>query len=545
MPILNWLTRDKNIRTTQCVPYSLLEEVPNLSVGEKDTGNMLIQGDNLKALKALLPFYAGRIQCIYIDPPFNTKQAFPKYDDNLEHSIWLEMMYSRIEYIYELLCQEGSMFVHLDDNELDYAKIISDEVFQRKNFVSRITLKARSPSAFSTVNPGVFKASEYLLWYCKNKSFMYQDRIWVPRDPDPAYNKFISNVDDHYKYWKIEPLSPYLKNISQSTNSHKTIQKKVNKFIVQHSKKVVRLAEIDDRGAGQDIVEAKKQSVSLPNKVICHKRNFHEDIYILDGKQILFYSKNIRNIDGELTPARMLTNIWDDISWEGIAKEGNVRFPKAKKPERLIRRCLQLVTKPGDLVLDSFLGSGTTAAVAHKMGRHYIGIEMGEQAKKLCLPRLRNVVSGEQSGISKIVNWHGGGGFRFYRLGPPVFDEEGRIRTDIHFPVLAAHIWFSETDRPWDGNNDSPLLGLHEGCAYALLYNGILGDRSPGGGNVLTRATLALIRDEVAKFHPDFVRLNSNYPITIYGEQSRLMPSTLDREHITFKQTPYDITVRV
>ena len=210
------------------------------------------------------------------------------------------------------------------------------------------------------------------------------------------------------------------------------------------------------------------------------------------------------------------------------------------KPERLIQRILHIATNPSDLVLDSFLGSGTTAAVAHKMERRYIGIEMGDHAVSHCVPRLRKVIEGEQGGISKSVNWQGGGGFRFYRLGPPVFDEDGQIRSDIQFSVLAAHVYFSETGHPWSGKGDSPFLGLHDGRAYALLYNGILGDKRPGGGNVLTRATLAHIREEIAKVHPD-----ADGPLTVYGEQSRLMPQTLEREGIIFKQTPYDVKARM
>ena len=164
----------------------------------------------------------------------------------------------------------------------------------------------------------------------------------------------------------------------------------------------------------------------------------------------------------------------------------------------MIERILHIATNPGDLVLDSFLGSGTTAAVAHKMGRRYIGIEMGEHAVTHCAPRLKKVIDGEQGGISEGVGWKGGGGFRFYRLGPPVFDEDGHIRPDISFPVLAAHIWFGETATPWTATRRTPFLGIHDGRAFALLYNGILGDKRPEGGNVLTRATLALIRAAIA-----------------------------------------------
>ena len=219
----------------------------------------------------------------------------------------------------------------------------------------------------------------------------------------------------------------------------------------------------------------------------------------------------------------------------------SLSFP-TPKPERLIQRILHIATNPGDLVLDSFLGSGTTAAVAHKMGRRWIGVEMGEHAVTHCAPRLNKVIEGEQGGVSESVGWTGGDGFRFYRLGPAVFDQDGQISPNVRFPVLAAHVWFSETDRPWNGTGDSPFLGLHGGRGYALLYNGVLGDKRPNGGNVLTRAMLALIREEMAMAHSGFVRKNPGYPLTVYGEQSRLRPATLDRECITFKQTPYDLS---
>ncbi len=209
------------------------------------------------------------------------------------------------------------------------------------------------------------------------------------------------------------------------------------------------------------------------------------------------------------------------------------------KPVSLIERLLTLSTNPGDLALDSFLGSGTTAAVAHKMNRRYIGIEMGDHAVTHCVPRLKKVIDGEQGGISASVGWQGGGGFRFYRLGPPVFDEDGQIRADIAFPVLAAHIWFSETGTPWTATDNTPFIGFHDGRAFVLLYNGILGDKRPAGGNVLTRATLAIVRAAIAAADPAFAG-----PVTIYGEQSRIAAATLENDGLTFKQTPYDVKAR-
>ena len=177
------------------------------------------------------------------------------------------------------------------------------------------------------------------------------------------------------------------------------------------------------------------------------------------------------------------------------------------------------------------------------MDRRYIGIEMGEHAVTHCAPRLDKVTAGEQGGISKSVGWQGGGGFRFYRLGPSVFDEAGRIRRDVRFPVLAAHVWFSETGHPWrktrHARGGSPLLGVYDGCAYALLYNGVLGDKRPGGGNVLTRATLGVIRAEIATRYAGF-----DGPLTVYGERSLLRKLTLDRKRIVFKQTPYEVKAR-
>ena len=237
--------------------------------------------------------------------------------------------------------------------------------------------------------------------------------------------------------------------------------------------------------------------------------------------------------------------IWDDVGLnQHAAREIELIFGEkaafeTPKPEGLLRRVLEMATNPGDLVLDSFLGSGTTAAVAHKMGRRYIGIEMGQHAVTHCAPRLKKVIDGEQGGISESVGWKGGGGFRFYRLGPPVFDEEGHIRRDISFPVLAAHIWFSETATPWSATQLTPFLGIREGRAFALLYNGILGDKRPAGGNVLTRATLALIRAAIAKADAAFAG-----PVTVYGEQSRIAAPTLNRAAVTFKQTPYDVKAR-
>ena len=263
------------------------------------------------------------------------------------------------------------------------------------------------------------------------------------------------------------------------------------------------------------------------------------------GKAIPRVKKFLAEVKGGVVPATWWGHT--DAGTNAEAKQevrelldGNVEIFLTPKPEKLVRQVLTVATNPGDLVLDSFLGSGTTAAVAHKMGRRWIGVEMGEHAVTHCAPRLQKVVGGDQGGISESVGWKGGGGFRFYRLGPPAFDANGSICPDIEFSTLAAHVWFSETGTSWNGDGGSPLLGIHNGQAWALLYNGVLGDKRPSGGNVLTRGTLALIREKVAGAAQEFIG-----PLTVYGEQSRLAPETLEREGIVFKQTPYDIRSRV
>jgi len=512
MPILNWLTRDEDIRTAQHVPYRLLEEVPELSAGDGGAGNMLIQGDNLEALKALLPFYAGRVKCIYIDPPYNTRSAFEHYDDNLEHTQWLAMMWPRLELLRDLLAEDGSIWVSIDDNEGHYLKVIMDEVFGRRNFIANTLWQ----KVFSPKNTARHFSDDHdhILIFARNAD------KWVP-NPMPRSDR----MNKGYKNPDNDPRGPWTSGDVSARNFY---------------------------GAGRYAITCPSGRVIAGPPNGMYWRVSEERFWEMDRDGRIWWGK-----DGNNTPRikRFLTEVkqgvvpqtlWmntevgntQEAKKEVVALFGEVNF-MTPKPERLVQRIINIATDPDDLVLDSFLGSGTTAAVAHKMGRRYIGIEMGEHAHTHCAPRLQKVIEGEKGGISEAMGWQGGGGFRFYRLGPSVFDEEGHIRQDIRFPVLAAHVWFSETDRPWDRNGDSPLLGIHDGRAQALLYNGILGDKRPGGGNVLTRATLALIREDIAKLAPDF-----DGPLTVYGEQSRLTPATLDRERITFKQTPYDVKAR-
>ena len=545
MPILNWLTRNNDTHSADRVPYRLLGDSSDHSAGERDTRNMLIQGDNLEALKALLPFYAGRVKCIYIDPPYNTKSAFEHYDDNLEHSQWLAMMWPRMILLSEFLSEDGSIWVSLDDNQAHYLKVIGDEVFGRKNFILDIAWQKRDGPPNDRK---IGMIHEHILVWAKHREGDSKQTLAEKRfNLMPRTEK----ADAQYDVFR-EPSGP------DPNGAFRKIDTTANAKGGRFTQKLYY--PITNPYTGEEI---------FPRPGTCWRHN-KEEMGRLQSEGRLYWG-----VKGTAkTPMRKLylfeakqgmsaPSVWSGLALNQHASSemekifGQKAAFETPKPERLIERILHIATNPGDLVLDSFLGSGTTAAVAHKMGRQYIGIEMGDHAVTHCVPRLKKVIEGEQGGISEAVNWQGGGGFRFYRLGPPVFDEDGHIHPDIRFPVLASHIWFSETDQPWAGafaltaskgktcnEHQSPLLGVKDGHAYALLYNGILGDKRPKGGNVLTRTTLSLIRKEVAKAAPEFGKGNPSYPLTIYGEQSRLTPPTLERENITFKQTPYDIKAR-
>ena len=527
MPTLHWLTRDEDLRAASRTPYRLLEEVHDHAAGDVDSGNMLIQGDNLDSLKALLPFFSGGVKCIYIDPPYNTRAAFQHYDDNLEHTKWLSMMWPRLELLRALLAEDGSIWVSIDDSEGHYLKVLMDEIFGRRNFITGfVWQKVDSPNEnMSTITPD----HEHVLCYALDAG-----AVRFKKKHDPSVLNAYPREDDEGRRHRDRLLK---KNGKASLR-----QDRPSMFYAIPGPDGVDVWPVHDDGreARWSLGREKVFEMLATNEIIWKQRKRNgEPVWVPYTRE--YAPEN---------PTRPHATILLDVKTSRQAKAHQreilpgVGIFDTVKPEHLVARIFELATEEGDLVLDSFLGSGTTAAVAHKMGRRWIGIETGDHAVTHCAPRLRKVIDGEPGGISKAVGWKGGGGFRFYRLGPPVFDAEGHIRRDVRYSVLAAHVWFSETGRPWSGNEESPLLGLHDGQAYALLYNGILGDRRPAGGNVLTRATLAGIRGEVAQSYPDLAGKHAEYPLTVYGEQSRLTPATLARERIDFKQTPYDVRAR-
>ncbi|NOU23470.1 MAG: site-specific DNA-methyltransferase [Methyloglobulus sp.] len=512
MPLLDWLNKNEAVRTVQKVPYRLLEAVPELGAGDANTENMLIQGDNLEALKALLPLYAGKVKCIYIDPPYNTRSAFEHYDDNLEHSVWLSLMYPRLELLRELLSEDGSIWVSIDDNEAHYLKVMMDEVFGRGNFVANVVWqKAYGPRSNAFL---MSDSHDHVYIYGKNKQSL---KFGLLNRSDEQTAKYRNTDNDSRGLWKPENSSISLLSGQRGKQFAKTgISENIFEIISPTGKK------------------------HLPPQNRCWAFSPKKYAELLADNRIWFGEDgngrpSIKRFLDEISAGVIPQTVWthqevghnQDASREIRELFGDSPFA-TPKPEKLLKRVLDIATNPNDLILDSFLGSGTTAAVAHKMNRRYIGIEMGDHAQTHCQPRLKKVVEGEQGGISKAVNWQGGGGFHYFRLGETIFDAHGAIHHNVRFASLAAHIWFCETRVPLATPADSPLLGIHDDTAYYLLYNGILGDRRPQGGNVLTQAVLDRLPPH-------------NGRKIIYGEASRFGKARLEAENIVFKQIPYDV----
>ncbi|MCW5592599.1 MAG: site-specific DNA-methyltransferase [Burkholderiales bacterium] len=522
MPELHWLGDGEAKREARRVPYRLLTPVEQ--VGDPAAQNLLIQGDNLEALKALLPFYAGRVKCIFIDPPYNTRSAFEHYDDNLEHSQWLSMMYPRLELLRELLAEGGSIWMTLDDNEVHYLKVICDEVLGRRNFIANMIWEKRK----SRENRRAFSFNhDHLLVYGKDK-----EAFEAKRNPLPLSAEVLSRYTNPDK----DPRGPWQSVSANAQAGHAT----PNQFY----KMPLPSGRMIDPPKGRCWLytwERMKQEIAAGNIWFGPTGDNAPRI-----KKFLGSGE-----DKGLTPETIWTA--DEVGTNDQAKKDlisllpDIPVFDNPKPESLIQRVLEIASSPGELVLDSFLGSGTTAAVAHKMGRRYIGIEMGEHAVTHCLPRLKKVIEGELGGVSEAVSWTGGGGVRFMRLGEPVFREDGCINPAVRFDTLASYLWFLETGTPHcTGIFTTPLLGIMGGetneagvtkprTALILLYNGILGDRRPHAGNVLTTPIWNGI---LAQLPPH------DGPRVIYGEACRLSRERLKSLKVTFKQIPHEIRMR-
>lgn len=421
---LTWVGKESELK----IEPRILIKNPTLSntAQDENTENLIIHGDNLLALKALESKYAGQVKCIYIDPPYNTGSAFSHYDDNLEHSIWLNLMRARIKALYNLLNNNGSMWISIDDDERDYLKVVCDEIFGRSNFVCSVIWQkkgTRSNDArwFSDTH-------DYVLVYAKDKINWKPNLLPRPEDSTKGY----SNPDnDPRGVWASGPCHAKTPN-----------EKDIYEITTPSGRKILPPA-----GTSWRFSKEKFEVLIQENRIW-----FGEH-----GDNVPRYKRFLTEVQDGFVP----TTLWlrDEVGDNQEAKK-EVKNVDSKnvfatpKPERLIQQILTLGSNAGDLVLDSFLGSGTTAAVAHKMGRRYIGIEMGDHAYTHCKVRLDKVISGEdKGGITKSANWQGGGGYNFYELAPSLVVED-----KFGNPII---------NKEYNADMLAAAMALHEGFTYA------------------------------------------------------------------------------
>lgn len=395
---LTWIGKDEK---REAIEPRILIEDPKYSYGDTESGNMLIHGDNLLALKALEQDYSGKVKCIYIDPPYNTGSAFEHYDDGLEHSIWLSLMKSRIEHLRSLLTNDGSLWINLDDNEVHYCKVMCDEIFGRNNFLCDISWEKRYSPAPDTKDFGYIH--DHILVYRKTSLFK---RNLLPLTEDQT-GRYKNPDNDPRGPWKAADYTCRFTAEQRPNLYYPIIQPLTGEEIWPKKTRVwANSKEEHDR----NVIENRLWWGAKGTNSVPAKKNFLSDIQQGMMPMSLWHYQ--------------MAGTNQDAKKENMILFGDKPFD-TPKPEKLIKIVLMIATDLGDLVLDSFLGSGTTAAVAQKMGRRYIGIELGNHAYTHCYPRLKMVTDGtDQGGISKAQNWKGGSGFKFYELAPTLLKED-------------------------------------------------------------------------------------------------------------------------
>lgn len=387
------------------------------------TDNLIIKGNNLLALHSLEKEFKGKVKLIYIDPPFNTGSDDFKYNDSFNHSTWLTFMKNRVQVAKNLLCEEGVLCIHVGNEEASYTQVILDDIFKRENYLNHITMSTNAASGFKATSAKIFSTANHIYLYAKNVSNCNLNKIFVEKEYDDNYKYFLLNPHDHFSKWKYTTIIEQIANnknyddvkMLKSNFSNQELTLLIEEFAELNKERVFRTAAVGG-GALQKRRLTIEKSKLEKGVVMQHPNEDVDRFYILNGEQIVFWSNTYKEIDGKNVAASTITDVWTDIGFTGIASEGGVKLKNGKKPEHLLKRIIQLGSNENDIIIDFHLGSGTTAAVAHKLNRQYIGIEQIDNQIKLSKNRLRKVVNGDKSGISKLVNWQGGGSFIYAEL---------------------------------------------------------------------------------------------------------------------------------
>jgi adenine-specific DNA-methyltransferase len=383
------------------------------SHGERTADNVLIHGENLDVMRRLARAgFDGRFRCVYLDPPFNSGRRFAEYDDSLGPGAWRTMVRDRLEAARALLADDGAIFVEIDDTELGPLQVEMDDVFGREQRVSTVTVVRSAATGHKAINRGPVNVTDFVLLYARDRARWRCKPIHRERARyDGAYATWLENPKDAREQWRFVPLAAHARRVLGRGAERAEIER----YAVEHAEHVVRFAQPRYEAVSHRARDLIDRSRRQPDQVLRLARPGRKDLLLRGGNRILRLSDKVAVRDGRHVLVEPLTNVWDDVPFQGIAKEGGARFVRNKKPERLIARILELSTEPGDWVLDPFLGSGTTAAVAHKMNRRWVGIEQGDHLDAMCLPRLQRVVDGQDAtGVTRAFGWKGGGGFHVW-----------------------------------------------------------------------------------------------------------------------------------
>jgi len=546
MPTLNWIGKKAVVNHHHAVPFHLLKDVPELSIGDPGSGNMIVEGDNLLALKALLPYYAGQVKCIYIDPPYNTGNEGWAYNDNVNspvmkewlgkvvggenetldrHDRWLCMMYPRLRILKRLLSRDGLIAISIDDNEFSHLGVVLDEIFGAKNRLACAPWLAE-PSG-GKEKTGLRGGHEYLLiyhngddsnisretrstgelnlkdkWgkYRKGRELMKWGGISLRKDRPGQW--FPLKTPDGIEVWPI-------KNDGEEGHWRWGKEQKMKEIVANSECAHWELRPFDEGVTWQ----GKKERYVPYEK-------------IRDSSKSIGWSTWLDSYGFNADATRELKDIFGKKPFD------------TPKPVALIRWIVSLHADEDALVLDSFAGSGTTGHAVLQLNkedggnRRFILVEMiPEIACEVTVERLRRISKGYTNVKGKKVAGLGGG-FRYCRLSEPLFDEKGKIRESVKFAELARHVFFTESGEPLPQEHvpNSSLIGVHHGMGVYLLYNGILKDKTPNGGNVLTSKILAELPEHDGQK-------------VIYGTACRLGAARLRREGIVFKQLPYKLRI--
>ena len=384
--------------------------------------NLVVKGNNLLTLASLSRCYEGKIQCIYIDVPYNTGNDSFGYNDRFNHSSWLTFIKNRLDFSHKLLKPSGTIAISVDNYELGYLLVLLDEIFGKENRKNIITVKRGSVTGAKVINPGVVNVAEYVVIYAKESAQWKPNRVYCAKGYDDRYNVWINNRDKHYSEWTF---STVLEKWAETEGVKKSqlkkkygdlYKEKLNEFVIDNAHNIGRWAALDMNSVSEEARKLKKESLSSPETVYYLPREDANDYYIKNGNTLLFATDRIMTIDGVTTFSQPISDIWDDVLPNDLHNEGNVEFKKGKKPEKLISRILELCTNEGDLVLDFFAGSGTTGAVAMKMNRKFILCEQMDYIQDITCQRLIQTIMHDSRGISSEVNWQGGGSFVYCEL---------------------------------------------------------------------------------------------------------------------------------